>query len=159
MTENLKSENAIDIFTRASSGTFPHNNDRKVVSTSDEAVFIKRRCTIFMYGSAWRNVRYCHDQRMKIRYVTSTSAVRLPDHLGGGGGGKIYCYTNLFCYANFSSVFGPNFSWGTPCPHPHGRKLVVFLVTQMLFSPSFTMQEPEVSQGIDMRTSTKCLHD
>ena len=24
-------------------------------------------------------------------------------------GGEIYCYANLFCYANFSIVFGPNF--------------------------------------------------
>ena len=26
-----------------------------------------------------------------------------------GGGGKIYCYTNLFCYANSSIVFRSNF--------------------------------------------------
>ena len=29
-----------------------------------------------------------------------------------GGGGKIYCYANFFCYANLSIVFGPNFGGG-----------------------------------------------
>ena len=27
-------------------------------------------------------------------------------------GGKIYYHGNLFCYANFSTVFGPNFKRG-----------------------------------------------
>ena len=50
-------------------------------------------------------------------------------------GGKIYCYANLFCYANFSVVFGPNFGgckslWGANClrgrpPAPCGRKPVM----------------------------------
>ena len=39
-----------------------------------------------------------------------------------GGGGKIYCYTNLYCCANSSILFGPNFggvsegAGGAPCP-------------------------------------------
>ena len=47
-------------------------------------------------------------------------------NFGGGGGnlpmlaffqqfcqrGKIYCYANFFCFANFSIVFGPNFKRG-----------------------------------------------
>ena len=27
-------------------------------------------------------------------------------------GGKIYCYANFVCHANFSIVFGPNFGGG-----------------------------------------------
>ena len=26
------------------------------------------------------------------------------------GGGKIYCFSNFYCYANFSIIFGPNFT-------------------------------------------------
>ena len=29
-----------------------------------------------------------------------------------GGGGKIYCFANFFCYANFSFVFGTIIFWG-----------------------------------------------
>ena len=44
----------------------------------------------------------------------------------GGGGGKIYCYANFFCHANFSIVFGPNFrgakvSEGGKLPRGEGR--------------------------------------
>ena len=42
------------------------------------------------------------------------------------GGAKMYCYASIFCYANFSIVFGPNFkgeakvSEGDKLPLPQG---------------------------------------
>ena len=38
----------------------------------------------------------------------------------GGGEGKIYCYVNFFCYANFSTVFGSNFR-GQKSPRGGGQ--------------------------------------
>ena len=51
-------------------------------------------------------------------------------------GGKIYCYANSFCYANFSIAFGPNFrgtkvSKGGQHP-PLGRKLAFLWVINVV---------------------------
>ena len=53
-------------------------------------------------------------------------------------GGKIYCYANLFSYANFSFVFGPNFGGGKlPQGVPCGRKSACDVIS--VFKTSYTI--------------------
>ena len=56
-----------------------------------------------------------------------------------GGGGKIYCYTNLFCYANSSIVFRSNF-----------RGANVFEGGQLHVSKKF---KPSVNRGENRQTA------
>ena len=78
---------------------------------------------------AWMTICFISQSSVKLSCIELLMIPwRAPSNTGfllGIFSGEIYCYANLFCYANFSIVFGPNFRGGGQTVsggHPCGRE-------------------------------------
>ena len=89
------------------------------ISVALYSFFVIKNSSIF-----FRSVLRLQKAKLKLPYVI----IWLSSRNVFGGGGKMYCFANFFCYADFSIVFGPNFRGtkvsegahclrrGDPCP-------------------------------------------